>query len=346
MAELSNPTGIGQDGYLRIQKETTYGTAVTSSMTLLPIKPGSLLKGYPELIENSNLIASRLKQAPNQGRLIRSGSFQMDCWPTLMGLIFEWHLGASSDNDEGDGAYTHYWLCPISGVNTGVSHTVQQAVGSSVADQFDGVKSDNLTLTQDSQTNAQMSMDVVAQGLTEGVSRISSFSYPSNSSNPPFNFGHASITLTVGSDTVLTCANNIEVGLPLNHDTERFKICSSASAEIKEPVFNGIPGATVSVNVHADRYFMTYARSYQQFDLTITWTHTTSEAGSTPTYHSMVLEFPGVRLSPDTEIPTTEDRTQMDLTFECGYGGTSTNSGSDTVQYEVRVVDATAAYAG
>jgi len=80
--------------------------------------------------------------------------------------------------------------------------------------------------------------------------------------------------------------------------------------------------------------------------MSIAITSSISEAGSSPTYHALTFEIPAVRLAPDTTIPTTEDRTQMDVNFECGYGGTTTGSGAAEVMYEVRLVDATAAYAG
>ena len=331
-----------------VQKESSYGTPVTGSETFLPVKPGTLFKGYPELIENSNVIASRLKQAPNQGRRLRTGTITMDMWPTLIGLVTELHLGASSNADNGDDSYIHYWLHPITGVNAGASWTVHQAVGASVADQFDGVKSNNMIIRADSSGNAEVELECVGQGLTEDVARETSFSYPSNATSPPMYFGDAYITLTDsgGSDTILLCANSIEIQLPMNYDTERFKICSSASNEIKEPVFNGIAGCTVTMNVDADRYLISRARDFTQMDLFIKFANNNYEPGSTPTYGYWQIEIPAVRLAPDTEIPTTEDRTQMDITFECGYGGTTTNSGTDEVMYEVKVVDAVADYAG
>ena len=250
MAELSNPTGIGQDGYLMVQKESAYGTPVTGSETFLPVKPGTLFKGYPEPIENSNVIASRLKQAPNQGRRMRTGTITMDMWPTLMGLVTELHLGASSNADNGDGSYIHYWLHPITGNNAGASWTVHQCVGASVGDQFDGVKSNNMIIRSDSSGNAEVELECVGQGLTEDIARETSFSYPSNATSPPMYFGDAYITLTDsgGSDTILLCANSIEIQLPMNYDTERFKICSSASNEIKDGVlFWRLRGARVYV---------------------------------------------------------------------------------------------------
>ena len=33
-------SGLGQDGYLRVQKETVYGTAVYNDMVFIPAKSG------------------------------------------------------------------------------------------------------------------------------------------------------------------------------------------------------------------------------------------------------------------------------------------------------------------
>jgi len=317
MAQLTNPTGLGHDGYLRIKKESVYGTPVTTSMVDLPVIPGTLFKGYPELIENSNIIASRLKQDPNQGRLIRTGSIEMDAWPTLLGHFCELHWGTSANAGDASAGYTHTWLAPVSGTNSGVSWTVQQAVGASVADQFDGVVSDSLTFSSDTSGNIKLAGEFVGQGLTEDVTRATSWSFPANSTDPPLYFGNAQIVLTDsnGTDTILLCANSFELSFPMNLDLERFKICASASAEIKEPVFNAIPGCTLSMNIDADRYMMTRARAFTEMSMVITIASVISEAGSTPTYSTITFEIPAVRLAPDTEIPTTEDRTQMDVNF-------------------------------
>lgn len=341
MTQLTSPAGLGADSYLRYQKEIDYGTAVTSSMTDLPTKPGTILKSYGEPIENDDLINDRMAQEPDEGRKKRTLTLMCQGWPTRLGDLLNLHFGAAAGStDNLDGSYENYWLTPTTGVNTGVSWTIQQAIAGMLADQVDGIKSDNLTITQDTSNNMQIASDLVGQGETLGVARASSFSYPARSTNPPFKFGHAKIVLTDtgGSDTILICANSLEIAFPMNHDIERYKICAAASSEISEPVFNGRPGATITMNIDADRYALDRARSYSNLSMVITWTHSTSQAGSTPTYHTLEVEYPRVRFAPDAEIPTTTDRVQMDVTFNV-YASTSTNSGSTNVMYEVRYTD-------
>ena len=344
---VTNQTGIGQDGYLQYQAETTYGTAATGSETALPIKEGSLIKAYPEAIENANIISSRLKQDVQKGRIVVDGQIVMDSWPTIMGGLINQFLGAAAgDTAVGDGAYTHHWFIPKSGVRVGKSMTIHQALGTNLADQFDGCIIDSATISQDNAGNLECTFAIRGQGYTQDVARETSLTYPVSSTNPPFMFGHASITATPsGGNEVTMCAESLSITINLNHQLDRYKICSSASgAEISQPVFNSIPTIEVSMTVDADQYLMEYARAHTQWDMTIDWTHTVSEAGTTPTYHQMSFELPGCLLAPDTEIPASNDRVTMSASFNCGYGGTTTNSGSVEYMGEVRLVDATAAY--
>ena len=59
--------GLGQDGYLRVQKQVAYGTPITTSMTDIPALDGTFLHKVVSNIEQANLISSRLKQAHRGG---------------------------------------------------------------------------------------------------------------------------------------------------------------------------------------------------------------------------------------------------------------------------------------
>ena len=76
-------SGIGVDGLLRIQRETTYGTPVMSSPIYLPILPDTDILYDNQRIENANQIGSRIKQLPNEGRKLVSGAINMDAYPDL-----------------------------------------------------------------------------------------------------------------------------------------------------------------------------------------------------------------------------------------------------------------------
>ena len=58
----------------------------------------------------------------------------------------------------------------------------------------------------------------------------------------------------------------------------------------------------------------------------------------------MAFELPACRLAPETTLPMGNDRQNMDLTFTCNYGGTTTNSGAAIVPWEIRLTDAIATH--
>lgn len=341
MAEVSNRAGLGQDGYLQYQAETTYKTPATGSEIDLPAKEGSLIKAYPEDIENMNIIADRTKQVPQSGRIIVEGQIIMDMWPTLLGGLFVWAFGAAAGSSAvGDGAYTNYWFIPKTGLNAGKSATITQALGILLADRFDGCVIDSFTISQDNQGNAELTLQIRGAGYTEDIARETTWSFPVSSSNPPFNFGQAKITATPsGGSQVTLCADSLSVTVNFNHNLDRYKVCSAVSAgEIEQPTYNSIPSVEISMNVDADQYLIEYARSRTQWDITIDWTSTIAQAGSTPTYYAFATEFPGCLLAPDTEIPNSNDYLNMDLSFDCSFGGTTTNSGAAIYQGEMRLV--------
>lgn len=343
MAELSNVMGLGQDGYAQYQAETTYGTAASGSEIDLPVKDDTEFTAFPERIENANIINDRTQQDPQQGRIVAEGSIVMDAWPTRLGKLLVQLLGdANGASAVGDGAYINNWLIPSSGLRVGKSFTWYQAVGVALADRLEGCVVDSFTISQDNQGNAEVTLQYRAQGYTENIARETTFSFPASATNPPFNFGHAKITATIGSDTLKLCADSFSVTVNLNHNLERYKICSAASgAKIDQPTFESIPMVEVSMSVDADQYITEYARAHTSIDLEIDWTHSTSQAGSTPTYHQLTFELPSCRLDPATAAPNTNDFLNQDLTFTCSYGGTTTNSAGATVQGEIRLTDDT-----
>jgi hypothetical protein len=330
-------TGLGQDGYFRVQKEAVYGTAITDGMTLWPVKPGSLITAFNTPIENQNIISSRLVQTPDAGRSMRTGDITLDMYPDLMGLILNILLGTSSDAADGS-AYVHTWLMPITGERIAKSLTVQQAMGGDLADQFDGVMITGISITMNNESNAEITVRMVGQGLLESQTRITTFSY---SSLIPFKFCHAT-TITVNSGGAIAVdVDSFTLDIDLGYDPDRYKL---GSCEIQQLVFNTTPSVTLSMTVDAQQTFVTKARSYSDFtiDMAIISTELAGGAGE---YYKLELEIPKARLAADTIIPDENDRASMDLVFNCGYGGTTTGSGATSVMAEIRLEDATAAYA-
>ena len=347
MAEVTKRAGLGQDGYFQYQPETTYGTAATGSEIDLPIKDGTEFTAYPEPIENQNIINDRTKQDVQKGRIMVDGTLVVDGWPTLIGGLLNQFFGAANGTtDVLDGAYTHNWLVPKTGFLVGKSFTGTQAEGVWEADQLTGCVINSMTFTQDNQGNLEISMEYTGQNFTENITRETTFTFPASATNPPFMFGHASIVATKpDSDTVKFCADTLSITYNWNHNTDRFKVCSSASGGKKDqPTFESIPSIEVTMTVDADQYAVEEARDHGKWDLVIDWTHSVSQAGSTPTYHQLTHELPGCLLAPDTKPNSGNDYLMMDLTFDCSFGGTTTNSGGATVQGEVRLTDATASY--
>lgn len=331
-------SGLGQDGYVRIQKETTWGTGVTSSMTLLPAMSGSSFSGFPENIENDNVISSRVKQIPNQGRFKCSFEIQMKLHPTLIGLAMNLFLGTSTDAGPVDSTYTHTWLVPITGTKVGKSFTMQVAHGGDTAVQYVGCVFTKFGLKADNNGHIILTFSGVAKSYTTGIARISSFSYPSAI---PLNFS----MLTLNIDPADAAAfdqpcNSVEFEVDLNYELENFK---TGSAYINNPVFKGIPSTMLKCNIDADKQFREAAQSHTLYANLITMASTEYAAGTT-TYKT-IIEIPKAKLNPETVIPFDNDRLSVDLDFDCSYGSTTTGSSSAVVQAEIRVVDATTAYA-
>lgn len=332
-------TGIGQDGYFRVQKETTYGTALTNSMTLWPVKPESLIKSMRERIENANIISSRLKQNPNLGREVATFEVPLDVPPTLIGQIFQFFLGASTNAGPSDSTYTHTWLLPITGSSVGYSFTAQQALGSDLADTYAGARIHQIMFSGDSQGNILTTLIGTCEGVdAQGVSRITSFSYPSAI---PFNFSMFNLNIDPADDSAFDqLCNSFELTINLGLDENRFKM---GSYQQKTPLINTIPSVTLKVNIDADKQFVNAARAHTTYDFVLTITSTEYAGGTTP--YKLEVEIPKARLNPDTTIANANDTLTMDLEFDCGYGGTTTGSSGSSVMAEFRVVDATASYA-
>ncbi len=331
-------SGLGACGYFRVQKEVTFGTPVTSSMTLWPIKADTLITGLTEFIENSNLIGSKTKQDPDKGRKINAGSVVMDMFPDILGLAFEFFLGASADTANGT-AFDHVWLAKEPGQTIGTSFTAQQAQGEDLADQWDGGKITSMTFDGDNTGNVQVTIEVTFQSLTQGVARIGTFVLPTTI---PYNFSFGVLNINPATASPFDQSiNSFSLTLDLSYDPERFKF---GSDEVNELVFQNIPIATLTANIDADKQFIDFARDHEIFDISLTVTSTEFAAGAT--VFNTIIELPGCRLAPETEIPNSFERLSMDIEFDCGYGGVTTNSSGSDVTFEILHTDATASYPG
>lgn len=324
--------GLGTEGYTRVQKETTYGSPLTNTMTDLAVKPGTIANIVIENIENDNIIGTRLRQAPNIGRTICSGSLILNLNPATIGTLLNYAFGAASS--AGIGPYTHTWLQEITSVQTdGAIFTLQHAQGSELANQLTSCMIHKINIESDNQGNVLLTAEFIAKTYITNVARQTSWSF---SAILPYNFSNVVIT-EAGLGTILTEAMSIEIDLGL--DIERWKLGDATPNRV---VFNKIPTATMKLTIDADQQFNDAAWAHTVYDFTITMTSTEIAGGSTP--YSFVLEFPGCRLNPETSAENTLERLKHELELICEYGGTTTGSAATNVMWEARVVDATATY--
>ena len=332
--------GIGQDGYLRVQKESVFGTGVTNSMTLLPVKPETNLKSVVQQIENANIMGSRVRQAPNIGRTKIDGEIIMDGYPSLLGLVFNLLFGTSADAVS-DSAYEHTFLAPMTNSVPAKSFTAQQAHGSDTAEQMNGGIILSMKIASDSQGNVVFSFKTFHQSLTDAVTRITSFSYPAETA---YKFSHLSCVidpLLPANDAAITLSmDSFELEYMPGYTEENFKIGSITSAQ---PVVDKSPTVTMKATINADGRYDGYARTIQTFSAAIQLLHTEYAAGTVP--FRTQIEIPKMRLVSDTVTPNGNDLLKMDLNFMADFGGTTTGGGSDTQIMEVRHRDAVAAYA-
>jgi len=340
VAPTADLAGLGLDGYLRMQNEAVYGTAITAGMTDVKQLPETLITLNNMNIDNANVIASRVKQDPDTGRKRVEGAIEMDQDPTIMGEIYEWLLGAATSTGAATTGYTHTWLSPITGLQAGTSKTIQQAIGGNTVDQFDGVVATGLTLTSDNEGNQKASIPVVGQGHLSDVARVSSWSF---GAVPAYYFGMTCVNITVdGFDVYTQKVDGYEFTIDMGYATEEYKLC--ASGEIDRPSFNSLVLGSLKMTIDADRNFMDWARAHTEMKVVLTTTHTTL-AGSASGYYTTEIEIPVARVKPETTIPNTNEKTKMDLELDL-YGGATTGSSSSVRAFEIRQLDATATYTG
>ena len=332
-------SGLGSDGYLRLQKESVYGTGVTNAMKDIKILPETLVKVTNNIIETLNQVNSRIKQDPNTaGRIAIEGSIEMDVDPTNLGYILDVALDQKAVTGTADTGYLHAFLAPYTGSNIPNSMTVQQALGGNLVDQFNGCTITGFELSSDTEKNEKMIYSLVGQTHTADVARVTSFTF---GAVQPFSFGQTTITVTFTGLTAYTLkCNSFTFKSEFGYDTERYKL---GSQSILQSVFKAIASGELSVNVDADATLLEYARAQTPCSILITTTHSVL-AGAVSGAYSYIIEIPEARIKPETEVKNSNERLTQDIVFDI-YGGTTTNSGTDVVAYEIRVKDAVASYA-
>lgn len=335
-------THLGQDGYFAVQKETAYNTQTVNSLTYLPLTEGTLTYEQSQ-IEKANIINSRIKQAPQQGRmLVGPADLTFPLVPDLAGMFMNLGFGLETAVSGDATGYTHTFLMPITGTSDGVSWTVRQAIGSDLADEFNGVKMTKFILKSDSEGYMQIVATLVGVGHDDNdVERATAVTI---SSKKFMTFADGLVQITPSGVSQFTQKVNsfeIEFNWGYDEDGARFKI---GSREADTPIFGTIPSVMFRCEIDAERRYEDWAELITQFKIDVALT---SEeiigAGSTP--YSMAIEIPSLILASATRRENAVDNIPMSLEFTA-LGGTTTGSGTDEVAAEVRVIDGTATYTG
>lgn len=329
-------TSLGTDGYLKIQKEVTYGTKVVDSQTDIPYQEGTNASLSIAQIERKNVYNARIKQAPSKGRKMASMEIVTEMHPALMGLWTNLLLGTSTNS--GTGAVTHKWAIPKSGSTVGKSFTAELAVGADNPDILTGCVPLSFSIESDSEGNIKQTIKIGAKDYERGSSRASSFSFPSQI---PFNFSHSTLTITPsGGSAISQPVNSFTLEYDLNYNAERFK-AGVASNTVSQPIFNGIPTVSFKCSIDADKQFLTWANDDQKvFSIQLELQTTDIASGSTA--YKTQFNLPGCILKASKIDPKMEN-IEMELEFDGGYGGSY--GGFSNVMGVVTVIDAVSTYA-
>ncbi|GBR74685.1 hypothetical protein NO1_1818 [Candidatus Termititenax aidoneus] len=333
-------TGIGKDGYLKFQKETTYNTPATTGMELMPAAEGQINSTIAD-IENSNIIGSRLKQAPCAGRISHSGELTFSLYPNLLGMLLDIFIGGGTDVDNEDGSYTHKWLTPLTGLATPNSFTAHQALGNDLAKVFSGGKITSIVMASDNEGNQTIQLNTFFKSALYDQARHSTFLFDNVCA---YRFGEIKVYITPeGGAEALYKAASSELSIDLGYNTEDYKL---GSFEIDSFKFNTAPTVSLSLNIPADDAFLKAAREKKSFAirLAIESKQKVSESAQATAVYKTTIYLPGCRLSPDTEIPNGTEFINMDLSFDCSYGGTTPAAGTAKTMFEIDHTDSVESY--
>ncbi|GBR74528.1 hypothetical protein NO1_1687 [Candidatus Termititenax aidoneus] len=332
-------TGIGENGYLMLQKETTYNTPATDAMELLPWKEGSV-KATVAQIENNNVIGCRLKQEPDKGRIAITGELTFNQHPDILGLLLDLFLGAATDTGTSTTGYTHTWLAPLSGAKVDRSFTIRQAFGDDLAKQFSGCRITAITLASDNEGNQTITLTLFGKSYLNDQTRPTTFTC-SNKRAYSFGMSKLFIQAETGSERAVKM-NSYELTIDLGYNTEDYKL---GSLEVDDIQFNAIPTVTFGCNIDAEDIFLKDAQLQTKYKLRLeTNIGTPPIEGVSGVNYSTIIELPRGILSADTEIPFSVERETMDLSFDCAYGGQTTGSGATKTMFEIRHKDGEASY--
>lgn len=322
---MTDNYGLGSDGYIAIQKETSPRTALTdySNIKTLPVNFESFIKYYRENIEKKNLLGKRHKRKNDLGFEIVEGQIILDVYPTLFGYLLHLFLGNPSTNtaiaitdSNGDSqniGTSHVWKQNLTNTEALNTFMIHQAFGSKIPEQFNFCIFNSMTLECEKGSNLKITLPVSHGHLDSKVlTRRTTFTYPAES---PIN----SSNIVISEGTL----NNINVhsfslGIDLNYRKNEFFLGSSKESKA---FFNGIPSINLSLNVDADKRFIDLARNntYNNFTITMDSNLKLDATQSNSRNYKIIINLPSCQLNPQTALEHSEERLTMDLEFDCGF---------------------------
>ena len=330
-------SSLGQGGYLRGMKEAAYNTPLMTTPIYFLHQTGTL-KYEATKLEKDPLIGSRIPQLPEGGdKKVGPNDLTLLVNADSFSKIMNWCHGASTNS--GSNSYLHTWLLPITGTSQGGSFTLEQAIGYDLASQFAGCKITKWTLKAQAKGFVQLIITVVGVGLNDpAVARATTITV---SSVNCYRFADSVLQLTPASVSQFTqLMNSWEVSVDLGYLEAGQRFQSGADTAVA-PVFGTLPKVTFKCNIDSERRFEDWAVSRKAFKIDFTLTSTSYCYSTTP--YSVALEIPVAQLKSSVARDAAKDHLTLDLDFEI-YGGTTTGSGTDSVQMEIRSTDATATW--
>ncbi|MCP4178087.1 MAG: hypothetical protein GY756_09995 [bacterium] len=334
-------THLGQDGYFQRQKESAYKTQTINSLVFEKLMEGTLMFEQQH-IEKQDILNNRIPQDDQAGRkIVAASDLTFAMTPALEGDAVNLFLGLE-DAVTGDGAataYLHAWVIPITGTTAGVSWTSRQAIGSDLADEYLGIKCSKIVWKSDNEGRMQRIMTLVGVDRDDDdVARVSSVSVTALAD---YIFSNGAIQLTpsgVGQFTQKVNNFEFEVDLSYDEDGSRFKVGSDTA---DTPIFGSIPKCVFRCEIDAERRFEDWANELKEFAIDITITSPELAVATDP--YKVIFEIGKAELISSVRRENANDNITMQLEFKI-YGATTTNSGTDVVQAEIRVQDDTATY--
>ena len=326
--------GLGSDGYIAIQKETSKTIPIDdySLLKTIPVNFDSFIKYYRDNIENKNLLGKRYKRKNDLGLEYVEGQLVLDAYPTLLGYFLSILLGDSDDikYTAADIAqtkyYEHTWKQILDSGHALKTCMIHQAFGSEIPEQFNFCVLNGMNLECEKGGNLKMIFPVSHGQLdtkNTDLQRRNIFSYPAES---PMNWSN--IQINEKNCLYDMRAHSMSFSIDLNYRKNEFFL---GSTKERNAYINGIPAITLNLNVDANKNYIDLLKNntYCHFEINIISNlklFTGAGGNNSEEYHSLKIDLPSCQLNPQTSLEHSEERLTMDLEFDCSFVNDNSDS--------------------